>query len=178
MRAAPAPAAAPLVLSERPRRRTAVGLVYKARAPQRSTDMPSTSSILVGASAFVILCLGCVHLLLTFRGNKLHPRDRALIGHLAGAPLVITRETNMWKAWIGFNASHSYGAILFGLVYGHLALHDPAMLFGSPFLLAVGLAMLLGYVFLAWRYWFTVPFFGVVLATVLYISALLASLSV
>jgi hypothetical protein len=51
----------------------------------------------------------------------------------ATAP-VISRETTMWKAWIGFNASHSLGAILFGLVYGYLALAHPAFLFPIPFL--------------------------------------------
>ncbi len=88
---------------------------------------------------------------------------------------VITRQTTMWKAWIGFNASHSYGAILFGLVYGYLALVHGPLLFGSPFLLTVGLLLLGGYVFLAQRYWFSVPFRGIVLATTLYVLALAAS---
>ena len=60
----------------------------------------------------------------------------------------------MWKTWIGFNASHSYGAILFGLVYGYLAIAEGGMFFRSPFLLLVGLLLLVGYVFLGKRYWF------------------------
>src|SRR5438046_6957052 len=28
----------------------------------------------------------------------------------------------MWRAWVGFNASHSMGAMLFGLVFAFLAL--------------------------------------------------------
>lgn len=51
----------------------------------------------------------------------------------------------MWKAWVGFNASHALGAILFGLVYGYLALLHLAFLFQSWFLLAVGFALLVGY---------------------------------
>jgi hypothetical protein len=81
---------------------------------------------------------------------------------------VITRETTMWKAWIGFNASHSYGAILFGAVYGYLALVHSAFLFQSRFLLLLGLLLLAGYVFLGKRYWFSVPFRGIVLASALY----------
>jgi hypothetical protein len=40
----------------------------------------------------------------------------------------------MWKAWVGFNASHSYGAILFGLVYGYLASMSSEVVFtrGAP----------------------------------------------
>jgi hypothetical protein len=86
---------------------------------------------------------------------------------------VVTRDTTMWKAWIGFNASHSFGAILFGLGYGYLALANDALLFQSMFLSIVGLVFLVGYVFLGRRYWFSTPFRGIVLATVLYVAGLL-----
>jgi hypothetical protein len=46
----------------------------------------------------------------------------------------------------GFNASHSMGAMLFVLVFGFLALAHGQLLFQSPFLLVVGLAMLGGFV--------------------------------
>ncbi len=48
----------------------------------------------------------------------------------------------MWRCWMGFNASHSMGLILFGLIYGYLALAHDQLLFRSPFLLLVGLVML------------------------------------
>jgi len=54
----------------------------------------------------------------------------------------------MWRCWVGFNASHSMGLILFGLVFGYLALAHGQLLFQSPFLLVVGLAMLGGFVVL------------------------------
>jgi hypothetical protein len=79
----------------------------------------------------------------------------------------------MWKTWIGFNASHSYGLILFGAVYGYLALAHSDFLFQSVFLLSLGLVTLLGYVFLAKRYFFSIPLLGVLLATILYSLALI-----
>lgn len=36
----------------------------------------------------------------------------------------------------------------------------------------VGLQLLAGYVFLSWRYWFSVPFRSIVVATVCYVIAL------
>lgn len=135
--------------------------------------MAALATSLVAASATVILLLGLVHLLYTFRGRKLHPRDALLEARLREVSPVITRETTMWKAWVGFNASHSFGAILFGAVYAYLSLAHGSFLFGSPFLLSVGLLLLLGYVFLGQRYWFSVPFRGIVLATVLYVAALI-----
>jgi hypothetical protein len=135
----------------------------------------TVTAFLVAASAAIILLLGLIHLLYTFRGNKLHPRDSALEARLKEVSPVITRETTMWKAWIGFNASHSYGAILFGLVYGYLALFQGPTLFASTFLLLLGLALLIGYVFLGKVYWFSVPFRGIVLSTALYVTALLVA---
>ena len=127
---------------------------------------------LVAASAVVILLLGLIHLLYTFRGPKLHPRDAGLEARMKEVSPVLTRETTMWKAWVGFNASHSYGAILFGLVYGYLAVAQRSLLFQSPFLLLVGLLLLAGYAVLGKVYWFSAPFRGIVLSTALYVAAL------
>jgi len=63
----------------------------------------------------------------------------------------------MWRCWVGFNASHSMGLILFGLVFGYLALAHGQLLFQSTFLLVVGLAMLSGVVVLCKVYFFSVP---------------------
>jgi hypothetical protein len=131
----------------------------------------------IAASAAVILLLGLVHLLYTFRGSKLHPRDPELKARMMTVSPVISRETTVWRAWIGFNASHSYGAILFGAVYGYLAIVHSALLFQSWFLLAVGLSLLLGYAVLGKLYWFSVPFRGIVLAAILYCSGLLLGLT-
>lgn len=134
--------------------------------------MPTLPSILIGASAAVILLLGSAHLLFTFRGPAFMPRDRALKARMEEVVPVISRETTMWKAWVGFNASHSVGAILFGAVYGYLALLHPAFLFASHFLLALGFVTLCGYLALARRYWFRTPFRGILLALVLYVAGL------
>ena len=134
--------------------------------------MITLAQSLLAASAAIILVLGVIHLAYTFTGTKLHPRDRALATGMQDSSLMISRETTMWKAWIGFNASHSFGAMLFGLVYGYLAIAHAAFLFASPFLLAVGGILLAGYVFLGKVYWFSVPYRGIVAAAALYVAAL------
>ena len=128
-------------------------------------------------SAGVILLLGSGHMFLTFRGNRLHPRDPDLLRRMQVEHPRLTRETTMWKAWVGFNASHSLGAILFGAVYGYLALVEPVMLFASPFLLGVGFAMLVGLTLLARRYWFRIPRGGIVLALACYAAGVFVSLA-
>jgi hypothetical protein len=137
-----------------------------------SRGVSALPRLLIAACAGVILVLGLAHLLLTFHGSKLHPRDVELHAKLKQVSPVLTRETTMWRAWVGFNASHSYGAILFGAVYGYLAIAHSAFLFQSWYLLLLGLLFLSGYVVLGRLYWFRVPFRCMLLATVLYGTAL------
>ncbi len=135
--------------------------------------MPALPSTLIAVSASIIFSLCLLHLIYTFHGPKLMPRDPDLLQRMREVSPVITRQTTMWKAWVGFNASHSFGAILFGVVYGYLSLVHAAFLFQSTFLLLFGLALLLAYVFLAKSYFFSTPLLGILLATVLYAAALL-----
>jgi hypothetical protein len=136
--------------------------------------MLSLPASLIAVSAAVVLLLGVIHLLYTFRGNRLHPRDAELEARMRDVPLVITRRTTVWKAWVGFNASHSFGAIFFGTVYAYLALAHGDLLLASAFLLSAGLVLLLGYGFLCQRYWFRAPFRWIAVATILYAAALVA----
>ena len=82
----------------------------------------------------------------------------------------------MWKVWIGFNASHSFSAILFGSVYGYLAIVQPTVLFHSAFLSILGGLFLLVYVILGKIYWFSTPFRCLVVATILYAAGFVATL--
>ena len=138
--------------------------------------MPALPQLLVASSAFILLFLGSVHLLYTFRGSKLHPRDPAVRLAMERDVPGLTRQTTVWRAWVGFNASHSAGAMLFGLVYGYLALRQPAVLFGSTFLSLLGLSFLGAMLALARAYWFKIPFRGVLLASVLFVAALVLEL--
>jgi len=134
-------------------------------------------AILMATSAAIILALGTLHLLYTFRGPNLTPRDPALRESMMSASPVLTRDTTMWKAWVGFNASHSMGAMLFGLVYGYLALFEPRLLFASPFLLLVGFLMLAGLAVLGRVYWFRVPFTGISMALACYVTSVALAFS-
>lgn len=132
---------------------------------------------LVCAGAGVIGLLGLVHMVYTYRGTRMWPRDPALVQQMQAVPPRISASTTMWRAWIGFNASHSLGALLFGAVYGYLALAAPQLLFASPFLVAVGAATLATYLWLGWRYWFHVPFTAIAIACALYAAGVAAAWS-
>ncbi len=130
------------------------------------------SSMLITASAAVAGLLGCIHMLYTFHGNKLHPRDPAVRDAMMADTPVLTRQTTVWRATKGFNASHSLGVILFAAVYIYLAGRHAGVLQTSKFLLVLGMATLLTYLALAKVYWFSIPFRGIALACVLYAAGL------
>ena len=123
----------------------------------------------------MMFALGVAHLVYTFWGPKLTPRDPALQISMSQISPVITKQTTMWRAWVGFNVSHSMGAILFGLVFGFLALAHDQLLFRSPFLLVVGLAMLGAYAVLGKVYWFSAPFTGICISLACYVASIALS---
>lgn len=134
--------------------------------------MVYVASLLISASAAIVGVLGALHLFYTFRGDKLHPREPATLRAMEQSGLVLTRQTTVWRAWIGFNASHSMGLLLFGVVFAYLALAAPAVLFGSPLLCGLGLIVLAAWIVLSRLYFFRVPFRGVVVAATLYVAGL------
>ena len=133
------------------------------------------AKMLMVLSASIILTLGVSHLVYTFWGLNLTPRDPALQISMSQTSPVISKETTMWRCWIGFNATHSMGLIFFGLVFGFLALAHSQLLFRSPFLLALGLTMLGGYVVLCKVSFFSAPLTGVSISLACYVASIVLS---
>jgi hypothetical protein len=126
--------------------------------------------ILFGASIFGVL--GGLHLAYTLFSDKFLPRDRALVDAMKATSPVLTRDMTMWDAWIGFNASHSLGALLLAAFYLVLAGLHMDVLVRSQSLLAVGVVAGLAYLWVGYVYWFRTPFIGVAVATACFIAAL------
>ena len=125
--------------------------------------------ILVAAGAAIPLLMGFLHLAYTFFTRKLSPRDDELERTMRRVSPRITSQTTMWKAWVGFNASHSLGPLLFGAIYGYLSLFAWTLLVHSAFLVALGIAFFVSYLLLARLYWFRGPLIGIALASSLYL---------
>ena len=131
--------------------------------------------ILMVLSAGIVFTLGVFHFVYTFWGPYLTPRDPALKISMSQVSPVMTEETTMWRCWVGFNATHSMGLILFGLVFGYLALAHGQLLFQSTFLLVVGLATLCGLVVLCKIYFFSEPLRGISISLACYIASTVLS---
>jgi len=134
-----------------------------------------TARLLMVLSASILLTLGTMHLAYTLWGTGLAPRDPALQVSMSRISPVLTKETTMWRCWMGFNVSHSMGLILFSLVYGYLALAHDQLLFRSPFLLLVGLVMLACLIVVCRLYFFRAPLIGVSISFVFYVVSIALS---
>jgi hypothetical protein len=127
--------------------------------------------LVAGCAVFVVL--GMLHFWLTMFTNKFEARDSRLTAEMTRVSPILTSRTSMWKAWIGFNISHSLGAIVFGLVYIIIALENYDYLKTSTSLNVLLLIVPLILLMLAVRYWFDRPRNGVIVGFGLIILSLI-----
>ena len=125
--------------------------------------------LIVGASIFGVL--GAVHLAYTFYSNKFNAFDPAVTKAMKGTSPILTKETTMWDAWIGFNASHSLGAILVAVFYVPLALSHMEVIRETAWFSFLPVIIGLSYLALAKRYWFMIPFIGILISTACFLGA-------
>lgn len=121
-----------------------------------------------GSLPFIIL--GGIHLLYTFFTNKFSSRNRLVDEEMKTSFPMLTKETTMWKAWTGFNASHSCGAIYIGIINLFLAVQYFAVI-THPVVLFLNIATVLFYLWLAKKYWFSTPFKGMLIAACCFVLA-------
>ncbi|MBX2970120.1 MAG: hypothetical protein KF803_12180 [Cyclobacteriaceae bacterium] len=124
----------------------------------------------ISGSAIIGL-LGAAHLFYTFFSNKFLPRKAELAEEMKATSPVLTKQTTMWKAWMGFNASHSSGAIFIGVMNSYLAVEHFSALQGSNFFFLFNIITMGFYFWLAKRYWFKIPARGITLALICFIAA-------
>ncbi|MEO6610599.1 MAG: hypothetical protein ABIT05_00650 [Chitinophagaceae bacterium] len=117
-----------------------------------------------GSSIYIILA--GMHLLYTFFTNKFSVRDRETEERMKRNYPVLTNKTTMWKAWIGFNGSHSIGGIFFGVINLVFAVNYFELLGNSMGLLLLTCATSFFYLFLGFKYWFVIPRTGILVASV------------
>jgi len=124
--------------------------------------------LVCGGSIYLIL--GSLHALFTLWDlrdpRRLVPDNPAVAAAMAASRVRLARGgTTMWKAWVGFNFSHSLGALLFGTLSTLAGLSFDAATLPSGALLALALISLI-YLILAVLYWFRIPIAGAAVATV------------
>jgi hypothetical protein len=82
---------------------------------------------------------------------------------------VLTKRLTLWNAWVGFNASHSSGAMFIGTINIILSIGNFEIYQQNHLLLLLNTATAAFYLFLAIRYWFRIPILGMLIATICYL---------
>jgi hypothetical protein len=126
---------------------------------------------IIGSLPFLVL--GTIHLLYTFFTDKFSSRNEKLVEDMKSSYPRLTRQTTMWNAWIGFNASHSSGAMFIGALNLYLGLFHFDLIQQSFFLLPFTVITTGFYLWLAHKYWFQIPFVGILLACTCYLISFL-----
>jgi hypothetical protein len=127
------------------------------------------------AGALPFLAMGVAHAVLTplAVGDRkgLSPSDTALSSAMAKTPLSITKRTDMWRCWVGFNLSHSLGLLLFAAFV--LVIGRSGVSFAQQARVLVPLTVIVSasYLCLAMTYWFRTPIIGCVLSVGCFVAS-------
>jgi hypothetical protein len=121
---------------------------------------------LAGALPFVVLGLAHARAtpLATTDRKGLSPADQALAEAMTRGRVLLTGRTDLWRCWVGFNLSHSLGAVAFGAFV--LAVGRSAESYAAQAAVCGPLAILVSGAFLAIgvRCWFRTPIVGCAIA--------------
>jgi hypothetical protein len=128
-----------------------------------------TARFLLDLGGGIFVLLGSLHALYTFldirRPRRLVPQDPAVALAMTAAPLRLSRGgTTMWRAWVGFNFSHSVGVALLGVVcIGAGTLLGAVVIPAWVLLVLVVISFI--YLGLSVLYWFRIPTLGIAVAS-------------
>lgn len=130
------------------------------------------------AGCILFLVFGLLHTTYTiadtYNPKRLIPYKSGVMGLMKESTLAITKETDMWRAWVGFNISHGVGILLFSATYLYFSILHVTFLEGSLFLLLVAPVIALTYLVLSIKYWFRVPAVGSALGLLCFVIGSLA----
>ena len=119
--------------------------------------------------SLILVFLGAIHLFYTFFSNKFSSINKNLISEMKSSSPILTKETTMWRAWIGFNASHSSGVIFIGILNFFLAIKYFTTFQSEHFFFIFNILTIAFYVWLAKKFWFRIPFIGISLTFICYV---------
>ena len=130
-----------------------------------------TAQFLIIMGSILIGILGLVHFIYVIATNKFDAYDADVTVAMQNTSPVLTKHTTVWKAWLGFNYSHSFGVLWVPLFYIPLALNHMSLLQQSLWLTGLLPIMALVYTVLSKRYWFAIPFVGSLIAFLCFSAA-------
>ena len=138
-----------------------------------NTEVMAQVSVIAGASIF--LSLGILHGVLTLQDlsdpHTFTPPDILLRQAMQESSIAIHPQTNLWKAWLGFNLSHSLGIAMFGGTFLVIGLFYFPLFAQSLWLQSGALLIAATYLILSLKFWFSRPAIGSGIALTCFVIA-------
>jgi hypothetical protein len=129
--------------------------------------------VIAGASTFLIS--GVLHGVLTLQDlsdpHTFTPPDIALRQAMQESSIAIHPRTNLWKAWLGFNFSHSLGLVMFGGAFLAIGLFYFPLFAQILWLQSGALLISATYLILSLKFWFSRPAIGSGIALTCFVIA-------
>lgn len=127
--------------------------------------------------SLIFTFLGFIHVFFTFFTKKFSPRTKNLECEMKSTNLILTKQTTIWNAWIGFNASHSIGAIFIGIINIYLVGMSDSLMQTDHFYKLFNILTCGFYLWLAKKYWFKTPFIAILIAFICFIISYIFSIT-
>lgn len=133
------------------------------------------TQLFLGIGSAIFLILGAFHGILALRDvftpRTFTPVDDSVQEAMIGVPIALHPKTDLWKAWLGFNLSHSLGLVVFGGALLSVAMFNPETYTSSAEVQFAAIAISAIYFILSIKFWFIAPVVGSGIATVCFIVA-------
>lgn len=143
-----------------------------------SAVTPELSRYLFLAASLPYLVLGTAHALATPLRSAdrkgLSPSEPQLAEAMTRTPLRLTRRTDMWRAWVGFNFSHSLGVVVLGVIILLIGRTEATFRAQASLFVPFALVASAAYLILATKYWFRTPIIGCAVSLALLLGSCLA----
>ena len=115
--------------------------------------------IISGASIF--LFLGILHGVLTLQDlnnpRTFMPQDAVLRQAMQQSNIAIHPQTNLWRAWLGFNLSHSLGLVMFRGTFLVMGLFYFSAYAQTLWIQSCALFVSTAYLIMSLKFWFSKP---------------------
>ena len=129
--------------------------------------------VILGSGIYVLL--GLLHGFYTLqdvrRPRYLVPRDAEVLSAMRETSVVLNAEINLWRAWLGFNFSHSLGLLVFGGAVLCSGVFYSSWFENSKLLQICAILVSAAYVFLSLKFLFSKPAVFTGAATICFVLA-------
>jgi len=133
------------------------------------------TQLLIIIAALPFLLFGVGHGAITLRDLR-HPRaftppDAMLRQAMQQSSIRFRPDINLWRAWLGFNLTHSLGLIVFGSAFLHVGVFQTDTFSSSLLVQMFAVVVSAAYLVVSIKYFFIHPVIGSAIGFVCFLAA-------